>query len=196
MIDEADSCRESNAFDVSCQHCGRYIIASRLIAELANQLRWPIARETMAAAVQWASLEKGRWSYCARCLMFLGWSGASRCRSNRARDSDLQNLEPLFVLGSAAMGVVALVPAYREKHGRKSCLALFASGLLCLLLRRKIGLPSVAIEPVVTAVGASLIINAHVLNLRFSKRCRCCDPLSESRRLPEIPAVAIPERKT
>jgi len=58
MIDEADSCRESNAFDVSCQHCGRYIIASRLIAELANQQRWPIARETMAAAVQWASLEK------------------------------------------------------------------------------------------------------------------------------------------
>jgi hypothetical protein len=78
------------------------------------------------------------------------------------------------------MGVIAFVPAYRKKHGRKSCLALFASRLLCLLLRRYIELPSISVEPFVTAVGASLIIGAHILNLRFSKRCQCCGSLSET----------------
>jgi len=91
-----------------------------------------------------------------------------------------EKLEPLFVLGSAAMGIIAFVPSYRKKHGRKSCIVLFASGLLCLLLRRYIELPSVSIDPIVTGVGASLIIGAHVLNLRFSQRCRCCDPVSET----------------
>ena len=42
---------------------------------------------------------------------------------------------PLFLLGSAGMGVTALVPAYRNRHGRISCLLLFGSGILCLLLR-------------------------------------------------------------
>jgi len=91
-----------------------------------------------------------------------------------------EKLEPLFLLGSAAMGVIAFVPAYRKKHGRKFCPALFASGLLCLFLRRYIELPSISVEPVVTAVGASLIIGAHTLNLRFSKRCQCCSSLSET----------------
>jgi len=64
-----------------------------------------------------------------------------------------EKFEALFVLGSAAMGLIAFVPAYRKKHGRKSCLALFASGISCLLLRSHIELPSIPIEPIVTAVG-------------------------------------------
>lgn len=91
-----------------------------------------------------------------------------------------ERLEPLFILGSGAMGIIAFVPAYRKKHGRRSCLALFASGLLCLVLRRYIELPSFSAEPVVTALGAGLIIGAHALNLRFSRRCQCCDSLSET----------------
>lgn len=91
-----------------------------------------------------------------------------------------EKLEPLFLLGSGAMGIIAFVPAYRKRHGRRSCLVLFASGLFCLLLRRHIELPAFSTEPVVTAVGAGLIIGAHVLNLRCSKRCRCCDPSSET----------------
>jgi len=90
-----------------------------------------------------------------------------------------EKLEPLFLLGSGAMGILAFVPAYRKKHGRKSCLALFAFGLLCLLLRRYIELPFVYAEFVVTALGASLIVGAHLLNLRFSKQCLCCGSLSE-----------------
>jgi MerC mercury resistance protein len=91
-----------------------------------------------------------------------------------------EKLEPLFLLGSGAMGILAFVPAYRKKHGRKSCLALFAFGLLCLLLRRYIELPFISAEPVVTGLGASLIVGAHLLNLRFSKRCQCCGSLSET----------------
>lgn len=90
-----------------------------------------------------------------------------------------EKFEPLFVLGSATMGAMALVPAYRKKHGRLSCLALFGSGLLCLLLRHSIESSAMPIEPVAAAVGASLIIGAHVLNLRFSRRCMCCDPRCE-----------------
>lgn len=87
-----------------------------------------------------------------------------------------ESFEPLFLLGSAAMGALALLPAYRKKHRRISCLALFASGFVCLLLRHSIELHGLAIEPVAAGIGASLIIVAHVLNLRFSKRCGCCEP--------------------
>ena len=91
-----------------------------------------------------------------------------------------EKFEPLFLLGSAAMGAIALIPAYRKKHGRISCVALFASGLLCLLLRRYLRWRGIPIEPVAAALGASLIIGAHVLNLRYSRRCKCCVPLSET----------------
>ena len=84
-----------------------------------------------------------------------------------------EKFEPLFLLGSAAMGAIALVPAYRKKHGRISCLALFACGLLCLLLRHYIELPAIPVEAVASALGVSLIIAAHTLNLRFSRRCDC-----------------------
>ena len=90
-----------------------------------------------------------------------------------------EKFEPLFLLGSAAMGAIALIPAYRKKHRRISCVALFASGLLCLLLRRYLRWRGFPIEPVAAALGASLIIGAHVLNLRFSRRCGCCSRHSE-----------------
>jgi len=106
-----------------------------------------------------------------------------------------ENLEPLFVVGSAAMGAIALVPAYRKKHGRKSCLALFASGLLFLLLRRRIEISSVPIEPIVTGVGAALLVASHLLNLRFSRHCRCCSPQSETKTQTESSVVAAPERE-
>ena len=85
-----------------------------------------------------------------------------------------EKFEPLLLCGSAVLGVVALVPAYRTKHRRASCLMLFSAGLLCLLLRRHIDWRAIPIEPIVAAMGACLIIGAHVLNLRFSKHCGCC----------------------
>ena len=87
-----------------------------------------------------------------------------------------EKAEPLFLIGSAAMGAIALVPAYRNKHGRLSCLGLFGSGFVCLLLRRHIGWRPIPVEAVATALGVGLIIGAHLLNLRFSKHCKCCNP--------------------
>jgi hypothetical protein len=86
-----------------------------------------------------------------------------------------EKIEPVFLLGSAAMGAVALVPAYRKKHGRASCLALFGAGFLCLLLRRHVQWRDLPIEAVAEGMGALLIVGAHVLNLRLSRRCQCCD---------------------
>jgi hypothetical protein len=91
-----------------------------------------------------------------------------------------EKLEPMFLCASAAMGALALVPAYRTKHRRASCLVLFAAGVLCLLVRRHITWRAIPIEPVVAAMGACLIIGAHVLNLRFSKRCGCCHSQPET----------------
>src|ERR1043166_5914709 len=85
-----------------------------------------------------------------------------------------EGIEPLFLVGSAVMGAIALIPAYRNKHRRKSCLALFAAGFLCLLLRRQGRWSGPPVELVATLAGASLIIGAHVLNLRFSRSCECC----------------------
>lgn len=97
-----------------------------------------------------------------------------------------ERFEPLFLLGSAAMGAIALIPSYRRKHGRISCMVLFASGVLCLLLRRYIRWNDIPFEALGAALGAALIICAHVLNLRYSKDCKCCDPL---------PAVVRREKK-
>jgi len=112
--------------------------------------------------------------HCIAGPVLLSFAGLSSLLSVSER------LEPLFLLGSAAMGVMAFVPAYRKKHGRKSCLALFVSGLLCLFLRHHVELRSIPIEPVATAIGLTLIIGAHALNLRYSRRCQCCDPMPKS----------------
>ena len=90
-----------------------------------------------------------------------------------------ERAEPLFLAGSVIIGTANLIPSYRKKHGRLVCLAMFLAGILCLYLRRR--LPSSAsIEVMAVGLGAALIIGAHSLNLRFSRRCRCCEPSPES----------------
>jgi hypothetical protein len=110
--------------------------------------------------------------HCVAGPVLLSFAGLSSLISVSER------LEPVFLFGTAAVGALAFVPAYRKKHRRKSCLALFAAGFFCLLLRRRIEMPAIPIELFSTALGAGLIIIAHFLNLRFSKRCQCCDSVS------------------
>jgi hypothetical protein len=96
-----------------------------------------------------------------------------------------EKLEPAFFLTSILLGAATLVPAYRKTHGRISCLAMFAGGLSCLIIRSFQCAPLV--ETLSVGAGATLIIGAHALNLRFSRRCACCQPSavveSEERRL-------------
>jgi hypothetical protein len=87
-----------------------------------------------------------------------------------------EKLEPLFLLGSLAMGIATLIPGYRRHHGRRSCLVMFCTGIACLLLRHHI--PSnLPVESIGAGIGVCFIAGAHVLNLRFSRKCRCCGPI-------------------
>ena len=86
-----------------------------------------------------------------------------------------ERFESVFLTGSAAMGIVALVPGFLRKHRRFSCLAMFAGGILCLFCKRYVGEYAAAFEHIVAGIGATLLIGAHMLNLRFTKRCRCCE---------------------
>jgi MerC mercury resistance protein len=88
-----------------------------------------------------------------------------------------EKLEPLFLLGSLAMGVATLIPGYRRHHGRRSCLAMFCTGIVCLLLRHHI--PSrLPMESIGAGIGVCFIAGAHILNLKFSRNCSCCEPVS------------------
>jgi hypothetical protein len=95
-----------------------------------------------------------------------------------------EKLEPTFLVLSAIIGAIALVPAYRSKHGRRICLVLFGSGMVFLLLRQ---LASRAIEIGATACAAGLILAAHALNIRYLHICRCCDERSRARRIIRAP---------
>jgi hypothetical protein len=86
-----------------------------------------------------------------------------------------EKMEPVFVLSSIAIGTATLIPGYRHKHGRFSCLALFFCGLLFLVVLRHLRWLVVP-ETILGGFGAALIVGAHALNLKFSKQCECCRP--------------------
>ena len=88
-----------------------------------------------------------------------------------------ERLEPAFLMGSLAVGTMTLVPSYRRKHGRLSCLAMFCSGIFCLIVRHHVRWAAFYVDHVGAGIGATLIVGAHALNLRFSRRCRCCEPI-------------------
>jgi hypothetical protein len=102
-------------------------------------------------------------------------------------------LEPLFLGGSLVLGLANLIPGYRHRHGRISCLLLFGFGIATLALRRHLPLEGAPMEALMTAVGACLIVGAHTLNLRNGRRCECCEPAatdSESRERSEPAACS------
>ena len=87
-----------------------------------------------------------------------------------------EKFEPLFLLSSVGTGAATLIPGYRKKHRHWSCLAMFFSGIACLWFRRYVQGIGVVVEPIAVGIGALLIIGAHSLNLRLSRRCDCCEP--------------------
>ena len=108
--------------------------------------------------------------HCVAGPVLLAYAGASSLIGISER------LEPLFLLSSCLIGLATLIPGYRHRHRRLSCLVVFLCGLFCLvLLRRFQWLP--LSDALLTAIGAALIACAHLLNHRFSARCDCCAPL-------------------
>ena len=88
-----------------------------------------------------------------------------------------ERTEPVLLLTSLALGLATLLPGYRRKHGRRTCIVVFACGIVCLAARRWIHI-STAVEIAATAAGAGLIVGAHALNMRFSRSCICCERMS------------------
>jgi hypothetical protein len=86
-----------------------------------------------------------------------------------------EKMEPLFIFSSLAIGTATLIPGYRHKHGRFSCLALFLCGFLCLVVLRRLRWLIIP-DMILAGVGAALIVGAHALNLRLSRRCECFRP--------------------
>jgi hypothetical protein len=101
-----------------------------------------------------------------------------------------ERTEILFMLASAMIGAAVLFPGYRRRHRRRSCLAMFGSGMAALLAHRyaHTGLVEVA----TALVGASLIAGAHVLN-RYSRRCDCCETASEIQAIEAVRKRPEPE---
>lgn len=94
-----------------------------------------------------------------------------------------EKCELLFLAGSGALGALALIPGYRRRHGRPTCLILFTAGFLTLGARKFI---SARLEGAMALAGASLITTAHLLNLRYSKRCPCCEAGTSTVEIPGI----------
>ncbi len=84
-----------------------------------------------------------------------------------------EKIEPLFILSSLAIGTATLIPGYRHRHGRITCLVLFFCGVICLAVLRRREWPMVP-EWVLAGIGAALIAGAHALNRRFARECGCC----------------------
>ena len=89
-----------------------------------------------------------------------------------------ERMEFVFLFTSAAIGACVLFPAYKHHHGRRLCLTMFAIGMAVLLAKRRIG--DGRIELGTTLIGACLVGGAHVLNIRYSRRCKCCDSASDN----------------
>ena len=102
-----------------------------------------------------------------------------------------ERTEILFMPASATIGATVLFPGYRRRHRRRSCLAMFGSGMAALLAHRYAhsGLAELA----TALVGASLIAGADILNRRYSRRCDCCEIASEIQAIEAIRKRPEPE---
>ncbi len=81
--------------------------------------------------------------------------------------------EAVLLLLTAALAAASLIPSYRNRHRRKSCLWMFAAGVLTLLTA-KLALHGDPLEPAMLAGGAGLIAGAHLANLHFCRSCERC----------------------
>ena len=80
-------------------------------------------------------------------------------------------LEWLFLSASMLVGLLALVPGYRQ-HRRPLPLALFTGGIAILLITRLLHVPPSMLELSLVLVAASALITAHWHNQRELRSCR------------------------
>ena len=80
-------------------------------------------------------------------------------------------LEWAFALLTLALGVISLGHSYRVVHRDPRTLALFVTGFTALMIVR-VWEPPPRVEWIAIIAAASIIIAAHVLNLRLHRRAQ------------------------
>jgi hypothetical protein len=75
-------------------------------------------------------------------------------------------MEVAFTCLSLLIGTASLHHSYRVVHRARTPLVLFIAGFTVLVVVRRLPLPGFVPEWAVTAVAASLIVSAHIVNLR------------------------------
>ena len=76
-----------------------------------------------------------------------------------------------FLLGTMFLGFIALYSGYKRYHNQLyPFIMLFSGGFIYW---NKDGLGDAA-EPLVVVVGASLVVLAHVVNMKLCRRCTDC----------------------
>ncbi len=81
--------------------------------------------------------------------------------------------ETAMLAVTVLVGAASLIPSYRAKHRRKSCMALFLAGAATLGVA-KLALHGDRLEPWLLAAGAVMLASAHLANLHFCRRCERC----------------------
>ena len=85
-----------------------------------------------------------------------------------------ESTEALLLTAAIGTAALSLGPSYWQRHRRKRCLGLFATGAILLALA-KLGPVSEPLEPLAVASGAALIATAHLVNLRLCRQCELCE---------------------
>ncbi|MDP3274822.1 MAG: MerC domain-containing protein [Deltaproteobacteria bacterium] len=109
--------------------------------------------------------------HCALGFVLVGASGVGRVFANK-------QLEVIFVSFAVLLAVSALGLGAR-RHRRAAPLALGLCGIATLGLSRGMEFRAEYVEVLLSLVGTSFLITAHVFNLRFLRQLdACCAPVS------------------
>lgn len=81
--------------------------------------------------------------------------------------------EHVFLLLTAALGTIALLTGFKRYHRRLYPLYLLFLGVFIYWIKHDY---SEALQPYFILIGASLIVSAHLINLKLCNSCKeCCE---------------------
>lgn len=80
--------------------------------------------------------------------------------------------EHIFLLITAILGSIALLSGFKRYHRKLYPFYLLILGVVIYWLKHDF---SEQVQPIIIFIGASLIITAHVVNLRLCNNCKQCD---------------------
>lgn len=79
--------------------------------------------------------------------------------------------EHVFLIATAILGTFALLSGFKRYHKKLYPLYLLLIGVVIYWIKHDF---SEALQPVFIIVGASLIVTAHVINLKLCNNCKQC----------------------